>query len=150
MKKIISYLLVGLPETDLGNNAEATLKIWENVLEVFPYHIAEEAAKQYLRNYKRFSAISDLIKICDEVWQKYEREKREENDQAERDATHMLFHEPLEDIKKRIGKKGNIVTLSVALVRDVCNGEIKYRSPEWNKRQAEIEELAGVVSYVYD
>lgn len=147
MKKIISYLLVGLPETDLGNNAEATLKIWENVLEVFPYHIAEEAAKQYLRNFKRFSAISDLIKICDEVWQKDERLKREENEQAERDATHLLFTEPLDKIDRSMGR---IAKLSVALVRDVCNGEIKYRSPEWNQRQLEFEELAGVVSYVYD
>lgn len=127
---------------DLGDKPEATLRIWDQVLMSFPFHIAEEAAKEYIFDgHPFFPNISEFIKTCDNVWQKHERIKREENEQAERDATHLLFSEPLDKIDRSMGR---IAKLSVALVRDVCNDKIKYKSPEWDKRQSEIERLVGV------
>ena len=128
VKKIISYLLVGLPETDLGNSQEATLKIWENIIEVFPYKVAEEAAKEYLRRFHKFTCISDFVKICDEVWQKVEREQREQEAEDNREAAKFLFQKPISTIKDDYVRK------SVELVRDVCEGRIKYNSPEWIER----------------
>ena len=128
VKKIISYLLVGLPETDLGNSQEATLKIWENIIEVFPYKVAEEAAKEYLRRFHKFTCISDFVKICDEVWQKVEREQREQEAEDNREAAKFLFQKPISTIKDDYVRK------SVELVRDVCDGKIKYNSPEWISR----------------
>ena len=128
VKKIISYLLVGLPETDLGNSPEATLKIWENIIEVFPYKVAEEAAKEYLRRFHKFTCISDFVKICDEVWQKVEREQREQEAEDNREAAKFLFQKPISTIKDDYVRK------SVELIRDVCEDRIKYNSPEWISR----------------
>ena len=128
VKKIISYLLVGLPETGLGNSQEATLKIWENIIEVFPYKVAEEAAKEYLRRFHKFTCISDFVKICDEVWQKVEREQREQEAEDNREAAKFLFQKPISTIKDDYVRK------SVELVRDVCEGRIKYNSKEWISR----------------
>jgi len=109
----------------LGSNSEATLKIWENIIEVFPYKVAEEAAKEYLRRFSKFTSISDLVTICDEVWQKVERDKRDQDAEDSRKAAKFLFQKPLSTIKD------DYVRQSVELVRDACEGRIKYNSPEW-------------------
>lgn len=134
--------MAAYPKENMGDKPEATFRIWDNILLTFPFDVAEEAAKVYLfEGHKYFPTISEFVKLCDEVWQKHERIKKEENSMAEHDAAKLLFSESLDEVKK---KGGNIAAMSVALVRDVCNGEIKYRSPDWNKRQAEIEELASM------
>lgn len=125
IKKVISYLLAAYPKTDIGDKAEATFRIWENILKTFPYEIASEAANIYLLDgNKFFPNISEFVKLCDEVWQKHEREKQEQHSEDEREATKLLFSEPLEKIDKSMG---HIAKLSVSLVRDVCDGKIKYR-----------------------
>lgn len=149
-EKLLTYLVIAYPNSkpyEDKKTKDAFMSVWTEPLKTFPYVIGQEAVKSVVATSKYFPTLGELINACDSAWQDFEQMRRNEAAQAERDAAKMLFSEPLDKVKK---KGGNIAALSVALVRDVCNGEIKYQSPEWNKRQAEIEELAGVVSYVYD
>lgn len=140
--KVLSYLQTAYPNANWQDKRQAAgmRTVWQDILKTFPYEVAQDAAKLYIhRGGKFFPAIGEFVKLCDECWQEHERVRREEIVQAERDAARLLFSEPLDKVKK---KGGNIAAMSVALVRDVCNDKIKYKSPEWNKRQAEIEDMA--------
>ena len=55
-------------------------------------------------------------------------EKVQDNREAEREAAKFLFQKPLNTIKDDYVRK------SVELVRDACEGRIKYNSPEWIER----------------
>lgn len=73
IKKIISYLLGAYPKTDLGDikATETHFRVWEDVMKVFPYEIAQKACKEYIhQGGNKFPPIGDFVVICDEIWEK--------------------------------------------------------------------------------
>lgn len=135
VKKIISYLSAAYPKADWGDkkSADATAKIWEDIMITFPFDVAQEACKLWLFDgNKFFPHVAEFIKVCDGVWQRHEEKKRQEHGQAIVDSAKYLFHQPIENIEDNYKKQ------AVQLIRDVCNGEIKFKSPEWVDRFGKI------------
>ena len=70
-KKIMSYLFAAYPKADLGSDPDITIALWKDTLKVFPYEVAQEAARIWLfEGNKWFPVLAEFIKVCGEVWQK--------------------------------------------------------------------------------
>ena len=137
IRKILSYLHTAYPLTakEWGNTerVKEIEAVWHDILKVFSYQVAQEAAKGYIqRGGKFFPSIGEFTILCDEIWNRQIDEDRNRKQQQEREddmsAYRKLFHDPVDGFADDYAKK------SVILIRDVCEGRIKYNSPDWKER----------------
>jgi len=112
-----------------------TVNTWFHNLRAFPIGILKQAADKYIHLGKSFfPTLPEILNLADDVWRQQIESQRAENTQAEREATKLLFHKPLN------GFVDDYVKKSVALIRKACNGEIKFMSAEW---KSEFEAIYG-------
>lgn len=129
--KIVSKLVALFPNTSVG---ETTVATWIGYLMPLQADIMREAVNNYalLPGKKFFPTPGEILEIYDLIYQDYVAKKIAAHQEAEREATRLLFHKPINQFHN------DHVRQSVQLIRDVCAGEIKYRSKEWEKRFREI------------
>jgi len=107
---------------------EKIVEIWNNIMYIFPSHIARQAADNYIRQGKAFyPSLSEISGLADEAWHREVENNRINYMQAERDAAKLLFHEPLTSFTQDYARK------SVELIRKVTDGDIKFMSEDWKK-----------------
>lgn len=115
---------------------EEIVKVWHNMLYIFPLHIAKRAADNYIKQGKAFfPVLGEITVMADEAWHKEIESNRTDNIQAERDAAKLLFHAPLNTFAQGYPRK------SIELIRKVTDREIKFRSEEWKQ---EFKAIYGV------
>lgn len=135
--KIVLKLTALFPNTEVK---ETTIAVWVEYLIPLDASVVKQAINEYALapGKKFFPTPGEIIDIYDRIYQDVMTKKAQADREANNDATKLLFHEQPEKIK---AKYSDIVALSCQLVRDVCDGKVKYQSPEWNKRQGEIERM---------
>ena len=126
------------PNTEVS---EVTIATWVEYLAPLDAAVMRQAVHGYVLTpgKKFFPTPGEILEYYDRIYQEAMVKKAQADRESESEATKLLFHTPLDKIDRSMGR---IAKLSVDLVRDVCDGKIKCRSPEWNRRQAEIEQLA--------
>mgnify|MGYP001614472409 FL=1 len=80
----------------------------------------------------KFPLPGEILEFYDRICMQKQQREKEQKQKAELEAVKFLFHEPVEKIENNYKKQ------AVQLIRDVCNHEIKFRSPEYDKRFREI------------
>ena len=114
---VIGYLSAAYPNMDWGTGRVETMKIWRNILSVFPYKIGMEAAERYVRSGDRFFPVVSVFgKLCDDIWKKAIEKQR--NAEANREWHNQL---PPSDSGIAFGKK------ACANIVDLCNGAVTRR-----------------------
>lgn len=107
--------------------------VWHDFLIAFPYQVAQEASKSYIRQGgKFFPAIGEFVKICDEIWQKQEGQRRQDERDDDMVSYRKLFREPIATFPNDYRQA------AVELIRDVTEGRVKYMSADWNTRYRSI------------
>ena len=138
--KIVLKLVAMFPNTEVS---EVTIATWVEYLIPLEASVIRPAINEYILSpgKKFFPIPGEILEIYDRMYQEAMVKKTQADREAESEAIKLLFHEPLDKIDRSMGR---IAKLSVALVRDVCDGKLKYKSPEWNIRQSEIEKLTSI------
>jgi hypothetical protein len=127
----LTYLALAFPNQKIWQNEqglEEIVTVWHNILYVFPVEAARRAVENYNRQGEQFfPSLSVVAGLCDDAWRRQIENQHSENLQCERDAAKLLFHAPLDTFVKGYPQK------AVALIRRVCDGEIKFMSEEWKR-----------------
>ncbi len=137
--KIVLKLTALFPNV---NVSDETIAVWIEYFLPLRADIMRNAMNEYVLSpgKKFFPTPGELLDIYDKLYQEDYAKKIAAHQEDERQATKLLFHKPMNQFSD------NYVRESVQLIRDVCVGEIKYRSKEWNGRFSEIygqERMAG-------
>ena len=125
--QIISRLIASFPGIEVG---EETHILWLELLAPLHFETMRMAVNDYILSpgKKYFPTPGEVLDIYDKIYQDVIVKKIAAHQEDERQATKLLFHEPINQFSD------NYVRDSVQLIRDVCNGEIQYKSQEWNQR----------------
>lgn len=125
--KIILKLTALFPNTAVPKE---TVVLWVEYLLPLQADIMRQAVNDFVLTpgKKFFPTPGELLDIYDRIYQEFMIKKAQDNREAEKEASKFLFQKPISTFAD------DYVKQSVQLIRDVCNGEIKYKSKEWNER----------------
>ena len=109
---------------------DTTIVTWTEYLLPLEAKVMKQAINKYVLTpgKKFFPTPGEILEIYDRIYQEVMIRKAQNDREAEKEEAKFLFQKPLSTIKN------DYVRQSVELVRDACDGRIKYNSPEWIER----------------
>ena len=109
---------------------DTTIVTWTEYLLPLQADIMRQTVNDYVLTpgKKFFPTPGELLDIYDRIYQEYRIKKAQDDRDDEKEAAKFLFQKPISTINDDYVRK------SVELVRDVCDGRIKYNSQEWISR----------------
>jgi hypothetical protein len=122
----------------------ALMRVWYDVLGVFPADLAQRALKRFhgqrAAGRQGFPPeLGEVVHFLDASWQAQTAHERVAIAQEDRGAAQRLLTGPAE----AWGAKGSLALVAVDLVRDLCDEKMVPGSDAHVSRQAEVDRLAG-------